>query len=124
MHSTAKFRQESRNPSSPAYGNGPLSSTITNVTSEAPAPPALSRAEVWLNRIFLGLFVLMCLLIGITLVVLPWTKYWTQNTILLHNLSLREFAVSDFVRGAVSGVGLVDVWIGIREGAYYREGGR
>lgn len=58
------------------------------------------------------------------LVILPWTKYWTENTILLHNLSLRELAVNDFVRGAVSGLGLVDVWIGIQEGVSYRETGR
>jgi len=66
----------------------------------------------------------MCVLIGFMLIILPWTKYWTENTILLHNVSLREFAVNDFVRGAVSGLGLVDVWMGIREGAGYREGGR
>jgi hypothetical protein len=132
MRSTAKFRQESQDPSSPAYGNRPLSSTIANVTSEAPhpqpaenaGPPAPSRVEVWLNRIFLAVFVLVCALIGIMLVILPWTKYWTENTILLHNLSLRELAVNDFVRGAVSGLGLVDVWIGIQEGVSYLEAGR
>jgi hypothetical protein len=58
---------------------------------------------------------------GIMLVVLPWTRFWSDNTLLLRNLSLREFVLQDFVRGAVSGLGLVDIWIGIWEGVHYRE---
>jgi len=130
MHSTAKFRRESQDPSDPAYGTKPLSSMITDVTSEAgqpeldqaPTKPAPTRAEIWLNRIFITIFVLVCVQMGIILVILPWTRLWTDNNFLLHNLSLREFALQDFVRGTISGLGLVNIWIGIREGVHYREG--
>jgi hypothetical protein len=130
MHFRAKFRQESQDPLNPAYGSRPLSSTITNVTPDAPEPeqvqaaakPAPSRTEIWLNRIFVAIFVLVCVQMGIILVILPWTRLWTDNNFLLHNLSLREFAVQDFVRGTISGLGLLDIWIGIREGVHYREG--
>jgi len=130
MHSTAKFRQESQDPSDPAYGNKPLSSLITNVTSEAEQPelgqasskPTPTRAEIWLNRVFITIFVLVCVQMGIILVILPWTRLWTDNNFLLHNLTLREFALWDFVRGTISGLGLVNIWIGIREGVHYREG--
>ncbi len=103
---------------------------ITDVTSEAgqpelgqaPSKPAPTRAEIWLNRIFITIFVLVCVQMGIILVILPWTRLWTDNHFLLHNLSLREFALQDFVRGTISGLGLVNIWIGIREGVHYREG--
>ena len=58
---------------------------------------------------------------GIMLVILPWTRFWTDNTLLLRNLSVREFVLQDFVRGVVSGLGLVDIWVGIWEGVHYRE---
>jgi hypothetical protein len=130
MHSSEKFRQESQSPSTPAYGSRPLSSTITNVTPEVPDPklleaaskPALSRAEIWLHRVFIAIFVLVCVQVGIILVILPWTRFWTENNFLLHNFSLREFALYDFVRGTISGLGLVNIWIGIWEGVHYREG--
>ena len=70
---------------------------------------------------FVAIFVLVCVQMGIMLVILPWTRFWTDNTLLLRNLSLREFVLQDFVRGLVSGLGLVDIWIGIWEGVHYRE---
>lgn len=126
MGSTAKSRQESKDPSTQAYDTRSLSSTISNVTSEGPEPELArdgrpSRAEIWLNRIFIAIFVLVCVQVGIMLVILPWTRFWTDNSLLLRNLSLREFVLQDFVRGLVSGLGLVDVWIGIWEGVHYRE---
>lgn len=128
MHSTAKSRQETQHPSNQAYGTS-LSSAITNVPPQTASPnvpqdaprPVPSRAEIWLNRLFVAIFVLVCVQMGIMLVVLPWTRFWSDNTLLLRNLSLREFVLQDFVRGAVSGLGLVDIWIGIWEGVHYRE---
>lgn len=129
MSSTAKFREEPQDSSNVAYGSTPLSSTVSNITSEAPEHELVqdarkgspSRAEIWLNRIFVAVFVLVCVQMGIILVILPWTQIWTQNHILLRNLSLREFALHDFVRGLISGLGLVNIWVGVWEGVHYRE---
>lgn len=129
MHSTMKFRQEAQDPSNQPYSTS-LSSTVTNVPPPESASPDLpqdagkrvpSRAEIWGNRIFVAIFVLVCVQMGIMLVILPWTRFWTDNSLLLLNLSLREFVLQDFVRGMVSGLGLVDIWIGIWEGVHYRE---
>jgi hypothetical protein len=129
MRSTAKFGQEPQD-STDLYSSTPLNSTIPNLTSETTDSPeraqdagksAPSRPEIWLNRIFVAVFVLVCVQIGIMLVILPWTPVWTQNHFLLRNLSLREFALHDFVRGLISGLGLVNVWLGLWEGVHYRE---
>jgi hypothetical protein len=66
-------------------------------------------------------FVLFCLEIGIILVVLPWTRVWTENSLLLRFPQIQEFLAYDFVRGLISGLGLVDIWMGVAEAVRYRE---
>jgi hypothetical protein len=83
------------------------------------APPP--SEPIWLKRIKLVIFVLFCIELGMLLTVLPWTKVWTENGILLSYPALREVLRYDFVRGAISGLGLIDIWLGIREAVNYRE---
>jgi hypothetical protein len=46
---------------------------------------------------------------------------WTDNGLATSLPKLREILQMNFVRGIVTGVGLVDVWIGIWEAVRYRE---
>jgi hypothetical protein len=87
-----------------------------------PPPQEPKRRSLWVKRLWLIVFVLFCLEIGIMLTVLPWTRIWTENSLLLGHPQLREFLMKNFVRGLVSGLGLVDVWMGIAEAVRYREG--
>jgi hypothetical protein len=89
-------------------------------------PPAKkpSRPHRWLQRLWLVVFVLFCLEVGIILTVLPWTKLWTDNSLLLSYPAAREFLMLGFVRGVVSGLGLVDIWMGVAEAVTYRENPR
>jgi hypothetical protein len=82
-------------------------------------PP--KRPSLWLQRIWLVLLVLFCLEVGILLIVLPWTRIWTDNSLLLGYPRIREFFMQDFVRGLISGLGLVDIWMGVAEAVRYRE---
>jgi hypothetical protein len=103
----------------PANGNPPQSSGPVLVL-----PPPLkkpSKWELWRRRIFLVVFVLFCLEIGIILTVAPWTDYWTTNSLLSSFPTAREFLMYDFVRGLVSGLGLADIWLAIAEAVRYRE---
>jgi hypothetical protein len=59
--------------------------------------------------------------LGMLLAVLPWTRLWTDNGLATSLPKLREILQMNFVRGIVTGVGLVDVWIGIWEAVRYRE---
>ncbi len=80
-----------------------------------------NRWELWRGRIFLVIFVLFCLELGIILTIAPWTDYWTNNSLLLSYPSAREFLMSGFVRGLISGLGLTDIWLAIAEAVRYRE---
>jgi hypothetical protein len=91
---------------------------------QEPALPDRSRftsGQLWARRLGLLVFVLICLELGIALVVLPWTHIWTENNLLLDYPAIRFWAANTFVRGAFSGLGLIDIWLGIWEVVRYRE---
>jgi len=69
----------------------------------------------------LSLFVLFCTLLGVWLALLPWSLQWTDNPLLWTHPELRTFLGYGFVRGVCSGLGILDLWIGIREVAHYAE---
>src|ERR1700760_3976138 len=96
-------------------------SDLPGESHDAPKPASVlvmptlppTRAQVWMHRIWLVIFVLLCLELGIILVVGPWTRAWTNNSLTSSYPALHDFLMNDFVRGAVTGLGLIDFWIGI-----------
>ena len=76
---------------------------------------------LWLRRISLITFVTFCVWIGMLLVALPWTRIWTENSLIAGSPGLRAFTQSAALRGAVSGLGFIDIWLGIWEALSYRE---
>ena len=84
-------------------------------------PPRPTRSQVWMHRVWLVVFVLFCLEVGIVLMVGPWTRAWTDNSLSSTFPRILDFLMNSFVRGAVSGLGLVDFWIGISRAISYRE---
>lgn len=48
------------------------------------------------------------------LVVVPWTQYWERN-FFVELFLLRPFLLDPFVRGAVSGIGVVTLFTGLAE---------
>lgn len=96
----------------------------TNLPSQGPVlvPTRDASAEpVWVRRLKLVVYVLFCIELGMLLAVLPWTRVWSDNSFLLAHAGVRDFLHQDFIRGAVTGLGLVDIWLGIREAVNYRE---
>jgi hypothetical protein len=61
------------------------------------------------------LSVLSSLLVGVILVVAPWTGLWDGNYLLHPHPTLRAWALSFFARGAVSGLGLVNILLAFHE---------
>ena len=55
------------------------------------------------------------------LAILPWTPVWNQNSFLVAYPGLRSVAQNNFVRGIATGLGLIDIWIGIWEAVHYRD---
>ena len=87
----------------------------------SPGRSGVTGGQLWARRLGLLVFVLICLELGFALVVLPWTHLWTENNLLLDYPAVRMWAANPFVRGAFSGLGLIDIWLGIWEVVRYRE---
>jgi hypothetical protein len=87
--------------------------------SDALGPPA---APVWLQRLSLFVLVIFCLYLGLLIAVLPWWKdMWDRNALLMEYPALRSFLTRGPVRGLISGLGVLDLWIGISELIHYRD---
>lgn len=61
------------------------------------------------------LSVLSSLLVGLVLLVAPWTALWDANYILPPQPAVRAIVLSAFTRGAVSGLGLVNMLLAAYE---------
>jgi hypothetical protein len=79
-------------------------------------------APVWLQRLSLLVLVLFCFYIGGLMAALPWMpRYWDQNGWLLAHPAVQGVLSRGWVRGLVTGVGLIDIWIGVSELLHYRD---
>jgi hypothetical protein len=72
-----------------------------------------------MNRLLAVAFILFCFEIGLFLVFVPWSQLWEHNVLLTYSVYLRSFLLNNFVRGAVSGLGVVDVMLGLTELAHF-----
>ena len=61
------------------------------------------------------LSVLSSLLVGLILAVAPWTPLWDGNYLLQPHPLLRSLLLSPFARGAVTGLGLVNLLLALHE---------
>ena len=60
-------------------------------------------------------FALYCLEAGLFFTVVPWTSIWTANSLLHSTSVLATWADNNFVRGFVSGIGMLHLILGVRE---------
>lgn len=60
-------------------------------------------------------FALYCVEAGLFFTIVPWTTIWTLNPVLHANLAVAVWADNPFVRGFVSGLGLLHLLIGMRD---------
>ena len=87
-------------------------------SSHAPGPVALpARTPVypWYQKMWAFVFITFCLEIGLFLLIFPWTDYWGGNY--FSNLFPQMEAWWDnmYVRGAVSGLGVANLYISFAE---------
>jgi hypothetical protein len=61
-------------------------------------------------------------LVGAFLVLAPWTPWWESNLLLQANHTLRAVLLSEFTRGAVSGLGLVNLLLAGLDARQYLQG--
>jgi hypothetical protein len=109
-----------------------VSSEVASAAAEAPpaTPPAEAMetgpakrgAPIWLQRLSLFVLVLFCVYLGVLVMVLPWwTRVWDQNLYIQSHPALAAVLQNGAVRGLISGLGLLDIWIGVSEAVHYRD---
>ena len=98
-----------------------FSSNAPNGSAEStpkPAPqllPEQHRTPAWLRRIDLFLRVIVRLYLGLLVVALPWTHLWDENHLFNLIPQIAWLANNGVVRGIVSGLGLLNIWIAISD---------
>lgn len=68
-----------------------------------------------MRRLLNIIYILFCLELGIFLFILPWTSYWSKNYFINHSAVISGISRNYFFRGAVSGLGLADIWMALHE---------
>jgi hypothetical protein len=63
-----------------------------------------------MNRVFRVLFLLIWLELGLLLILIPWSTYWEANYFLNRFPILIPYLLNPYVRGAISGLGLLDAF--------------
>ncbi len=61
------------------------------------------------------IFVAYFLEVGLLLVLVPWSGFWDRNYFAITFPALQEILNNNYVRGAVSGLGIVNLLIGFDE---------
>ena len=52
---------------------------------------------------------------GLLLVLIPWSAFWERNYFFEWSPVLSRLMTSNYVRGAISGLGLINVWAALGE---------
>jgi hypothetical protein len=105
-------------PASPA----PESGTVPGASALAGNPP--QRIPRWLVRSELFLRVLLRIYIGLAVCYAPWSPmFWDQNPLFVQFPTLSIYAANGAVRGIISGLGLLNMWIALKDAIRYRDSG-
>jgi hypothetical protein len=61
------------------------------------------------------LFILYCFEAGIFLILAPWTHFWATSPLFQTTPLLTALTESFYLRGMVSGIGILHLFVGVRE---------
>ncbi len=79
------------------------------------------RIPHWLVRAELYLRVLLRMYIGLAICYAPWSPlFWDQNPIFVQFPTLAIYAANGGVRGVISGLGLLNIWIAVQDAIRHR----
>ena len=79
------------------------------------AAPSVEAESSSGRRVVRVVFLLFCLEIGLILMLLPWTLLWDNNFFVSLHPDWSRIWLNSYVRGAISGLGLVNLWIALSE---------
>lgn len=93
---------------------GPEQATATGDVGPAPQMTR-SPAYRWYHKIWAVVLVTFCLEIGLFLAIFPWTQYWHANYFAALLPGWQRYWDNDYLRGAVSGLGALNLYIALME---------
>lgn len=67
------------------------------------------------DRQWFVLYVVVCIEVGIFLTLVPWSAIWERNYFLDVYPALRAILLAPAVRGAVTGLGAANIYMGLKE---------
>jgi hypothetical protein len=83
-------------------------------TTAGPSPVEKPRAYRWLQKLSAILLIVFCLELGCFLLVVPWVgDVWENN--FFSSLLRRGYWDSGYFRGALSGLGVINLYISLVE---------
>ena len=107
----------------PVAGPLPAGGAVHAPGSEAHGKHMPQRIPRWLERAELFLRVLLRMYIGLAVAIVPWWPiFWDQNPLFVQFPTLSIYAANGAVRGIVSGLGLLNLWIALQDAIRHRDG--
>ena len=89
---------------------------LPEIDETAHAPVAVPRpAFHWYQKVSALVFITFCLEIGLYLLIVPWTESWDGNYFSALLPRMKPYWDNLYVRGAVSGLGAVNLYISLAE---------
>ncbi len=84
--------------------------------SEGPQEPPRAEPSIpWYHKAGALIYVFFCFELGVFLLLFPWLELWPKNFFSDFGPVWREIWNSPYLRGAVSGVGVIDIGISFAE---------
>ena len=82
----------------------------------APRPFPVPRPQYrWYHKFMALLFIIFCMELGLFLLIFPWTDSWDTNFFAVLVPEWHKWWTNAYVRGAVSGVGVINLYIAFFE---------
>jgi len=93
----------------------PETDQVTSAVGPLPGP----QQHHWFQKVWAFVFIIFCLELGLFLVIYPWTDDWDHNLFAtspsLQLARWNEFWHNPYLKGALSGLGLLDLWVSVGE---------
>lgn len=103
------------NPNRPPAGYSDPPERVTLPPAESAAPPPAPPGGAWVNKATAVLFCVFCFELGVFLTVYPWLDAWADNYLIQSRPALAPFLISHQFRGAVTGLGILNIFIAFGE---------
>jgi hypothetical protein len=82
---------------------------------QKPEQPQRPRSRAGVSWVWRILYVLYSLEVGGFLLILPWLAMWDNNYLIYRYPSIRPVVANSFLKGAILGLGILNILIGIQE---------